>query len=369
MRRLALVLLLSAPAWAATNICFLGNSITGGFGSSPTVVPGSLAVADINTYLGSSTYAANTFAVNGTNSTYWTPTGGNHVTDAITSFDGAGGCAGGVVYTDGTNDANGTSTVPATFNTNVTGTVNALLTHGYSKVILNYSPYLNNGNTAANALLLQYETELAKIAAANPSQVKLGDQQAYIFFQNNTSQFQADGIHPNNTGYASLAQLWANAYINDFISPSPFLFILASGPMHRKIFTASFPTQNLAQSCANASNACTTPAMNISAGDSIGFCTAANNAATTINNFTMSTGSDTFASFTLIKRQTGTSLAGECYYKLSPSASGSTTATITWNAGTTTSLVLFTFRNATGLDTTATSAAFASGTTPINCPT
>lgn len=187
-------------------------------------------VAQLNALVGGGTYADVTYAVNGTNTQFWTPTGGNHVQDAITAFNAAGGCQ-SVSILLGTNDANGNSLDAATYGSHMSGIISSLETAGYTTIILQFQPFLNSTgcpsscspNTAANALLQQYETQLLALASAD-THVLIGDRLAYTYFQSNTNNLQSDGVHPTgspaNAGYIALANLWYNAFVSLFISPT-----------------------------------------------------------------------------------------------------------------------------------------------------
>ena len=203
----------SAPG--PTTFCFIGDSITEGFMSSPPVFPGTLMVSDLNAWTGTNAYAASNQGVGSTASGDWV-SGSSNLTAAIAN------CAGlsTMFIMIGTNDSkNAIQTTPATYMSNVQSTITALEAAGFTKIVLNYSPWIVYPNSAggfgsgSDALLMQYQTQLQTLAAADPTHVFIGDTAAFGYFQANPSQL-ADGVHPTNAGYAALAQFWATAALN-----------------------------------------------------------------------------------------------------------------------------------------------------------
>ena len=114
----------------------------------------------------------------------------------------------------GTNDANINGTVAATYQANMQTIINTLVANGFTTVILNQPPYLKTQNIAgANTLLGTYNGAMSNLVTANPGVVVLGDTTAYGVFQTNAATYyQADGVHPNDTGATALAALWAASY-------------------------------------------------------------------------------------------------------------------------------------------------------------
>jgi lysophospholipase L1-like esterase len=122
-----------------------------------------------------------------------------------------------VVYNLGVNDAKETSPVSAaTFSSNVSNTVNALVAAGYKVLLIppfytvpSYPQDVSGTfDEASDGYLLQYAAAEQTLAAANPTHIYYdpsGDA-AYWYFANHTSEL-ADGLHPNDTGYISWARL------------------------------------------------------------------------------------------------------------------------------------------------------------------
>src|SRR6185437_11375167 len=77
---------------------------------------------------------------------------------------------------------------------------------------------------------------------------------------------------------------------------------------------------------------CTTPAISVTSGHALAFCTEFN-ATATLNSMTVSTGTNTLASFTqLFTPQQVSSTSFDCRYLLSTDATGSTTFKATWSS-------------------------------------
>lgn len=119
----------------------------------------------------------------------------------------------------GTNDAKDfIATSPADYNANMQFVIDTLAANGVTKIVINQPPYIQPSGTGipnptlANARLVTYQAQNVLLASANPGLVFLGDATAYSVFQSNPSYYQADGIHPNDTGATALANLWAAVY-------------------------------------------------------------------------------------------------------------------------------------------------------------
>lgn len=131
--------------------------------------------------------------------------------------------------------------------------------------------------------------------------------------------------------------------------------------------TASFVN---ATGCRGASvTNCTTPAINVTAGHAIAFCTQAD-ANATVSAFAPSTGTNTLASFTTLFTPSAGASSFDCRYLLSTNASGSTTFTVTWSATTALNLLVYEIIAPTGLDATppAINIDNSAGHTTITCP-
>jgi lysophospholipase L1-like esterase len=77
-------------------------------------------------------------------------------------------------------------------------------------IILNCAPYIDDGKTSTDGIILSYCQELAKIQA---DYVHFGDESAYAAFKNSENLLLAsNGTHPNSAGYQKLGELWANVY-------------------------------------------------------------------------------------------------------------------------------------------------------------
>jgi lysophospholipase L1-like esterase len=77
-------------------------------------------------------------------------------------------------------------------------------------IILNCAPYIDDGKTSTDGIILSYCQELAKIQTDH---VHFGDESAYAAFKNSENILLAsNGTHPNSAGYQKLGGLWANIY-------------------------------------------------------------------------------------------------------------------------------------------------------------
>lgn len=181
----------------ALPIGFLGDSITAGQGVSPA--PPATCAADLTT--ASVTITGVNEGVSGTQTADWLP-GSTNDANALVAF-----AACPIVHIMlGTNDARaGAST--ATYRANLRSIVNAWVGRG-KIVVLSYPIYATNA-LYPPATLLAYQAAITSLV--DGVRVRQGDTSGYCYFQARTSDLQADGIHPNQTGANDLAQLWANA--------------------------------------------------------------------------------------------------------------------------------------------------------------
>lgn len=202
-------------------IGFIGDSITyGAQGSTPgsaDPVNGKNGVAKELSYLIANSQPAIGFdnGIPGTMTQDWLPASSN-LTAAVTTFQNAEITHIQIML--GTNDSGSGHSIPAsTYQTNMQSIANSLLsTFPGIKIVINDCPwiditqsYASAWGTGANPLLQQYRT--ANAAIANGSTILLGDTASYAFFQSNPTQL-FDGVHPNDTGYASLGGLWGTAF-------------------------------------------------------------------------------------------------------------------------------------------------------------
>ncbi|MBX6342543.1 MAG: SGNH/GDSL hydrolase family protein [Thermomicrobiaceae bacterium] len=113
----------------------------------------------------------------------------------------------------GTNDAN-QGVTPSTWQSNVEGIINALKSAGVpaGNIWVGYVPYRLGSSTGAQdarQLIQQYNALLPTIKA--DTGVNLGPD-FYTYFQNHQSLF-ADNLHPNQTGYNAMGDLWAKSIV------------------------------------------------------------------------------------------------------------------------------------------------------------
>ena len=76
------------------------------------------------------------------------------------------------------------------------------------------TPYLakvpyNTTTRSSNSSILEYNQVIDELVAENGITISPPD--FYTLFQNNTGLLDADGLHPNGTGYQSMADLWFSA--------------------------------------------------------------------------------------------------------------------------------------------------------------
>jgi lysophospholipase L1-like esterase len=107
----------------------------------------------------------------------------------------------------GTNDAyaSGGPVSRATYKSNMQTIISAIKAAGKT-------PYLAKVPYTSNVLysipsIQEYNVVIDELVAENAIAVSPPD--FYTLFQNNTSLLNADGLHPNGTGYQSMAAMWA----------------------------------------------------------------------------------------------------------------------------------------------------------------
>lgn len=126
-----------------------------------------------------------------------------------------------------------------------------------------------------------------------------------------------------------------------------------------------------ATSCqATAATSCTTPAITVTSGHTIAFCWEVN-ANSSLSSITISTGTNTLASFTqLFTPVSSSNITIDCRYILSTDATGSTTFTATGTVTNNKTFIVFELSVPTGVDGTvpAPNGVFTAGQTVINCP-
>lgn len=164
-------------------------------------------------------YVSDNQGANGASTVDWAETGeGKLLTNALVDFGRKNVSAVAIML--GTNDSKPwINTSPTDYQTNLQFIIDQLKGIGIEKIILNQPPAIqpNAGGfpdpTDENALLVEYQTSLSNLAAADPTHVFMGDQTAFSVFQAHAEYFQsADGIHPNDDGAVILAGLWEAAY-------------------------------------------------------------------------------------------------------------------------------------------------------------
>lgn len=232
MRRIIFLLLLvflTREARATTYIMCIGDSITTGFGSSPSFDPCTDTAAKVSAFTGI-TYTASNHGQVGTTSADWTPTAGNsnfsNVVADITTF-GAANIA-YVIIMLGTNDSQAANQWSAsTYTSNMEAITAGLISHSITKILINQPPWIGNTsspwNASSDTVLQAYIAAIPTIVAANPTNVFLGNQTYHALSQANPNLYlnQNDFIHPAgsnvdgvttiNPGYAEQTTLWANA--------------------------------------------------------------------------------------------------------------------------------------------------------------
>ena len=116
----------------------------------------------------------------------------------------------------GTNDASDLHSMsPMVYRRNLLGIINGLRNEGNVRtIVLNYPPYTvprpaSHWSKASLYRLRAYMTVISSLA--DGKFVVLGDTKAYAYFSEHPEEL-GDGVHPNDTGYYNLGQLWATAF-------------------------------------------------------------------------------------------------------------------------------------------------------------
>lgn len=225
----------AAPASAGVlKIGFLGDSITAGVGDNN--VPADDAYNQALDGL-----AQNGYQVTGVNygnngasvASFYQQTGG-----PLQAFEAAGDTVVSVML--GTNDARvGVNTSPQAYHDDLLEIANSFLAPGtgINKVIINYSPYIQQPHQAENTnpqawdatadvKLQSYQTQIN--ALVNGTTILQGDKYAYQFFQQ--SPEQGDGVHPNTQGHHDLGRLWAIGITNALGGTNTLAYPAGVGP-------------------------------------------------------------------------------------------------------------------------------------------
>ena len=106
----------------------------------------------------------------------------------------------------GTNDA-GIPLPSGTFKANMQQMI-TLVKNAGKKAYLAKIPYAKGAYTGRNTLIQQYNTVIDQLISENSISVAAPD--FYTYFESHQSQY-SDDLHPNGTGYQSMANLWSNA--------------------------------------------------------------------------------------------------------------------------------------------------------------
>jgi lysophospholipase L1-like esterase len=104
----------------------------------------------------------------------------------------------------GSNDSAGNNANTTTFKNNMQAMIDLLLANGRMPVIP-HIPYAADGQ---HNFIPNFNTVIDNLVATNHI---LAGPDLYTFFQANTNQLQADGLHPNDAGMRSDNLLWAQA--------------------------------------------------------------------------------------------------------------------------------------------------------------
>ena len=104
----------------------------------------------------------------------------------------------------GSNDSAGNNSNTTSFKTNMQAMINLLLANGRMPVIP-HIPYAADGQ---HNFIPNFNAVIDDLVATNHI---LAGPDLYTFFQANTNQLQADGLHPNDAGMRSDNLLWAQA--------------------------------------------------------------------------------------------------------------------------------------------------------------
>jgi lysophospholipase L1-like esterase len=207
----------SAVSTRAIKIGFVGDSITAGTnGSSPNAVQ-----LEAQTLGGG--YSAVNQGVSGSKTSDWLP-GTKNFTDVVATFRAQNVQIVSLML--GTNDAmnealNGTPTSQE-YGKNLSAIIHGLFAQSAVRyVIINNPPYISDQNAAAiggeqytqvTDNLKQYATVIEGLV--DGKNILQGDEVAYNYFASHPEELK-DGIHPTDTGYEVLGQLWATAFQTD----------------------------------------------------------------------------------------------------------------------------------------------------------
>ena len=103
-----------------------------------------------------------------------------------------------------------TNNYPGTFKDNMQQMIDMIKAAGgipyLAKIPIAYDPY-----TSLNTYIQEYNQVIDELVSKNNIGVRPPD--FYLFFSNNPDQISSDGLHPNGTGYQSMAQLWQDAML------------------------------------------------------------------------------------------------------------------------------------------------------------
>jgi len=179
-------------------IGFVGDSITAGAKGTHNAVQGEIAA------LGNGYEAVNR-GMNSATTTDWLP-GKTYFESTLEVFRSEGVRIVSVML--GVNDAARLKLPPEQYADNMRKIVDALLEDTDIRlVVLNYPTYTQRGDRVEKDLDA-YVKELDKLA--NGSSIVTGDTKAYDYFKSHTDEL-VDGVHPTDTGYKALGELWAEA--------------------------------------------------------------------------------------------------------------------------------------------------------------
>ena len=138
--------------------------------------------------------------------------------DAMTKFNAAGVKTISLML--GTNDAAQGVSV-ADFEANLRQLTAKLLNDGMEKIIL-HCPIYNLSNTISQKVV-EYCNVMRTVA--NSQTIFLGDDQAYAWFEQNTTTAFADATHPNAYGQKNLGEFWGKAYQRLFFAEPKLLSV------------------------------------------------------------------------------------------------------------------------------------------------
>jgi lysophospholipase L1-like esterase len=137
----------------------------------------------------------------------WLPNSTN-LNTAKTAFSGASVTH--VLIMLGANDSVA-PVAPATYSANLSAIAGNLIGAGYL-VVLDYCTYMASPGPTLPQTYLAVIDDLV-----NGTTILHGDRDAYLYFRNNPSQLQSDGVHPTAAGSYILGLLWARG-ISDAVS-------------------------------------------------------------------------------------------------------------------------------------------------------